>query len=704
MSTPYEIRLAIRWLSNVVARTTPRSEEASQLAGWLAENAHREVADKAGKWRPLETLAQAAGLRAKHGEPWLGSRRKPSAADWKRLKDALRELCDWAESTKPDRTARRLQELAKVTRMDRDDVAILEVVLRYHTDPMLESLVDELLLADRRHRPFSIHGAVLPRLLGVGRSRVQSRLTRTSPLLRSGCLTVDGDGEVSLNRRLERLATVPDKERDVRRLLLGSCVPPDLDWSDFEYLGQAQEDLAAIVEGALARSEPGVNILVPGEPGVGKTSLAKVTAAKLGVSLFPVGEADERGDEPTRGERLGDLRLTQSLLSDDSTGLPFVDDADDVLAGDGADAALLGLFGASPLPRRNSGSGSRVFLHRLLEENLAPTFWVVNRADAIPESVLRRMTYVAEMRRPPTRVRSRVWSRQLDKHGIQSTKEDVRNLTREFPDISPGIINGAVKAATFLGRDLDGVRRAATGLTRLVNGRAPRREKRHDFDPKLSQADVSLKELADDIVSTGLLDFSVCLTGPPGAGKSAWVRYMADRLDLQVLHVRASDLLDSYVGGTEKNIAAAFQRAVDERAFLVVDEADSVLRDRRGARAGWEGSQVNEMLTWMENHPLPFACTTNLREVLDPASLRRFTFKPKLGYLTAEQAERAFRFFFKLDPPPELARMRLLTPGDFAVVRRQARFRGRLADADALVRMLQDECDAKPERSGTVGF
>ena len=704
MSTPYEIRLAVRWLSNVVTRIAPRSEEASQLAGWLSENADREVTGKAGKWRPFETLAQAAGLRAKHREPWLRSRWKPSSGDWKRLGDALQELRDRTERAKPDRTARRLQALAKVTGMTREDVEILEVVLRYQTAPFLESLVDELLLADRRHHPFSIHGSVLARLLGLGRSRVQSRLTRSSPLLRSGCLTVDGDGEVSLNHRLERLATVPDKESDVRRLLLGSCLPTDLEWSDFEHLGQAGEDLAALVKGALATSTPGVNILLPGEPGVGKTSLAKVIAAQLGVGLFPVGEADERGDEPTRGERLGDLRLTQSLLSGDGTGLPFVDDADDVLAADGADASLLGLLGASAPRSRGSGSGSRVFLHRLLEENLAPTIWTVNRAEAIPESVLRRMTFVVEMRRPPTRVRGRIWSRQLGQHGIRFTKQDVRNLTREFPDISPGIINGAAKAATFLGRDLGGVRRAATGLTRLVHGPAPRREERQHFDPALSQADVSLKELADDIVSTGLLDFSVCLTGPPGSGKSAWVRYVADRLDLQVLHLRASDLLDSYVGGTEKRIAAAFQRAVDERAFLVIDEADSFLRDRRGASEVWQVSQVNELLTWMESHQYPFACTTNLAEVLDPASLRRFVFKAKLGYLTAEQAERAFRFFFELDPAPELARMRILTPGDFAVVRRQARLRDRLGDADALVRMLQDECDAKPERSGTVGF
>ena len=30
------------------------------------------------------------------------------------------------------------------------------------------------------------------------------------------------------------------------------------------------------------------------------------------------------------------------------------------------------------------------------------------------------------------------------------------------------------------------------------------------------------------------------------------------------------------------------------------------------------------MLTWMESHPLPFACTTNFAEHLDPATLRRF--------------------------------------------------------------------------------
>ena len=48
----------------------------------------------------------------------------------------------------------------------------------------------------------------------------------------------------------------------------------------------------------------------------------------------------------------------------------------------------------------------------------------------------------------------------------------------------------------------------------------------------------------------------------------------------------------------------------------------------------------------MESHPLPFACTTNFGEHLDPATLRRFVFKIALDYLSPAQAEAAFRTYF----------------------------------------------------------
>jgi hypothetical protein len=72
--------------------------------------------------------------------------------------------------------------------------------------------------------------------------------------------------------------------------------------------------------------------------------------------------------------------------------------------------------------------------------------------------------------------------------------------------------------------------------------------------------------LTADLLRPGAsLAVSFLLSGPPGAGKSAWVRHLAARTGLPVLHKRASDLLDPFVGGTEQNIAGAFAEARDTR-------------------------------------------------------------------------------------------------------------------------------------------
>ena len=159
-----------------------------------------------------------------------------------------------------------------------------------------------------------------------------------------------------------------------------------------------------------------------------------------------------------------------------------------------------------------------------------------------------------------------------------------------------------------------------------------------------------------------------------------------------------------WVGGTEANIADAFAEARDKEQFLVFDEADSLLADRRFAHRNWEVSQVNEMLTWMETHPFPFACTTNYDERLDPATLRRFDFKLRLDYLSREKLRTAFTVFFGLTAPAEIDPLTNLTPGDFAVVQRRAEVLGKIKDAKTIVSMLKEESEVKPEQASPIGF
>lgn len=225
------------------------------------------------------------------------------------------------------------------------------------------------------------------------------------------------------------------------------------------------------------------------------------------------------------------------------------------------------------------------------------------------------------------------------------------------------------------------------------------------YAPQLLNPDLNLDKLTQKIRKLGGENpFSFCLYGPPGTGKSAYVRHLADQLEMEVIEKRASDLISMWVGGTEANIADAFEEAREEKAFLIFDEADSFLQSREGATRSWEVTQVNEMLTWMESHPYPFACTTNLMDNLDQASLRRFIFKVKCDFLSEKQNFLAFKHFFKNAAPSDLGNYLNLTPGDFATVLKKARLMDELDDIEGLVTKLQIESAMKNEQRRQIGF
>ena len=722
MLTSYEQRLIVHYLANLASCLHHRGQEAKELVEWIASNGRRTVfgsnrkAPRAsgGKRRRSRALPSSLGRKRLDLDDLLASEGFKSLEDradgltgkqWSRLGEALRSKCSTVKSVRSDRTARRLRCLGRMTGLSRTDVAILELMLRYQTQPIIESMIDCVFESvSFRSTPFNLKSPALSALLGVSAHTILGRLRADAPLVRSGLVCVDSDdGDLTLVNRLHRLATLPGGPGiDVHRLLLGETSPSELEWSDFDHLKHDRDHIERLLEGALDTGEPGVNVLLYGPPGTGKTEFCKVLAARLGVDIHSVGEVDEDGDEPTRDERLQELRFGQRLIARGRRSLLLFDEMEDLLSGS---FAGMGIFGAllSSGPRGFRAGGSKVFMNRLLEEAPTPTLWTINDPQTVDLAVLRRMMFALELRLPPPKVRARVWTRQLARHGIEAGPDDAFSLAQEF-EATPGVAAGATAAARLGGGDLATVRRGVRSLSRVLGSEKPPQGMPARYDPALLRADTDPVKLADRLVSRGERRFSLCLQGPPGTGKSAFVRYLAERLGVEVVQKRASDLVSMWVGQTEQRIAAAFAEARDSGAFLVFDEADSLLSDRRFAQRNWEVSQVNEMLTWMESHPAPFACTTNYGTHLDPATLRRFVFKITLDYLAPEQAEAAFQGCFGLEPPVEVAGLGTLTPGDFAVVRRKAEVLDCLGDPEVLAAMLRAECDAKPDCPRTIGF
>ena len=688
MLNAYEQRLMAFYLANAASALHHRDREAADLADWIADRENRTAFG--GRKRPS---LMGPGKRGRD-EGMSGGR-------WRALGEALREEYSAARKARPDRTGQRLRRLARTTGLSRTDIDLLELVLRYQTQPVIESMIDDVFRSSRRFTPLNVQNPALPALLGVSANTVQGRLRGDAPLVRSGLVCIDTDGDLKALERLNRLAAAAPAgaETDVHRLLLDAAPASELDWPDFDHVARDRDHVERVITGALASGAPGVNILLYGPPGTGKTEFCKVLAERLGVSLYSVGESDTGGDEPVRGERLQELRLAQRLLAGHGGSLLLFDEMEDLLADPFPGWGPFGPF--SRMAQRNTGS--KVFMHRLLEAAPTPTLWTMNSPRGVSETILRRMMFALELRRPTPPVRARIWTRELARHGIEAPGEDVFALAREFA-ATPGVGAGATAAAGLAGGGIDAVRHGVRSLSRVLGCERPPQGPTPRFDLGLIQADTDPVTLAENLVRSADRGFSLCLQGPPGTGKSAFARYLAERMGMEVLQKRASDLFSPWVGETEQQIAAAFAEACDTEAFLIFDEADSLLGDRRGAHRSWEVSQVNEMLTWMESHPLPFACTTNFGEHLDPATLRRFVFKVRFDYLTPAQIEEAFRAYFFLPAPAGLTDLAALTPGDFAVVQRKAGFLWKHGEPEFLADMLRAECEAKPDRPRPIGF
>ena len=132
-----------------------------------------------------------------------------------------------------------------------------------------------------------------------------------------------------------------------------------------------------------------------------------------------------------------------------------------------------------------------------------------------------------------------------------------------------------------------------------------------------------LFEAADAMPPTGIL-----LHGPPGTGKTLLARAAAAESGVNLVTVAGPELLDRYVGESEKAVREVFERARQAAPSVVLlDEVDAVARNRSAATGSEVGERVvSQLLTELDraedNPSIAVVATTNRKAALDPALLR----------------------------------------------------------------------------------
>ena len=587
--------------------------------------------------------------------------------------------------------------------LNKVDIEILSFAITINSDPILKEFIQSV-----SYNFTGCNYTIVAETLGIGADDFARAFSDEGQLKRTGLLETQ-----QIPYPLWNLFEVPDgllnsiklETFSIADTLKGYVLPSlegTLNFEDYPALNEFIRNSIRYLDIAQATQRKGVNILLYGPPGSGKTELARLLAKESRMPLFEVSSCKEQ-HAVTGAARFRHYWLAQNIMRQTKNAFLF-DEVEDVF-----DVRF------DHRGREESLSNRKSWVNQILETNPIPTIWITNQIDQLDPAYIRRFDLICEVPYPSFKQRQRM----LEKDYSDILSPDMIQKLAKVEKLAPAIMSRAASVTRTI-TDSGDIPQAEKNFESLLSetlkaqghgaiGRGDASLTVGFYDPSVVNCDSPLETLADGLCASK--SGRVCLFGPPGTGKTAFARWLADRIGIPLYAKRASDLMGMYVGQTEQNIAQAFKEASDDGALLLIDEVDSFLQDRRNAERNWEVSHVNELLIQMEMFNGIFIASTNLMCSLDQAALRRFDLKVKFDFLKPEQAESIYVRHCEglgFEPPEEIQiarirRMDRLTPGDFAAVIRQNRFK-RMLNPEAMLTALESEASLKEGAKGTIGF
>jgi hypothetical protein len=455
-----------------------------------------------------------------------------------------------------------------------------------------------------------------------------------------------------------------------------------------------------IIQQLLRTGGPGRNVLLYGKSGVDKLNLAQRLVDTAGGVAYTLQDDIPEPDRPAA------MLVGQRLLAERSDRRPVlvVPRAQAILRRSRSESFSFFGFGDEDEDTVKSLD------EQLLTEAPVPGLWIMSDPGRLNAETLARFLFHAEALRGTRADRTKMINLLIEE--LPVTDQEKSELAKLEGLSAQQLVSARALAGLTAGPCSAGyARNLLVAATR--SQRALARRNKDEVRTSVTHYSVDYINSAGRFGPGQILralmqrpQGSLCLYGIPGTGKTQFAEHIAAELGKPILVKRASDIFGKYLGESEKQIAGMFDQAEEEDAVLLLDEADSFLRERARSTQHWEVSTVNELLQRMERFDGVFVCTTNLYQQLDLAALRRFTFKLELLPLGLDQRWEMFRREAGLadgvvseqsraEMEERLQLMRDLTPGDFATVQRQCRLLGETLTPQQWIEQLEVEVRVK---------
>ena len=152
------------------------------------------------------------------------------------------------------------------------------------------------------------------------------------------------------------------------------------------------------------------------------------------------------------------------------------------------------------------------------------------------------------------------------------------------------------------------------------------------------------------------LGISALFAGASGTGKTMAAEVLANELRLDLYRIDLSQVVSKYIGETEKNLRRVFRAAEGGAAILLFDEADALFGKRsevKDSHDRYANIEISYLLQRMESYRGLAILTTNMKEAIDPAFMRRIRFVVQFPFPDAAQRAEIWRRIFPTDTPTE---------------------------------------------------
>ncbi len=189
------------------------------------------------------------------------------------------------------------------------------------------------------------------------------------------------------------------------------------------------------------------------------------------------------------------------------------------------------------------------------------------------------------------------------------------------------------------------------------------------------------------------LGISALFAGVSGTGKTMSAEVLANELGVELYRIDLSQVVSKYIGETEKNLRRVFDAAEESSAILLFDEADALFGKRsevKDSHDRYANIEISYLLQRMEAYRGLAILTTNMKEALDQAFMRRIRFVIQFPFPDVYQRGEIWKRAFPSQTPTEgldinrLARLNV-TGGNIRNIALYAAFLA--ADANEPVRM-----------------